>query len=123
MKTWRFLLSAVLAISAIVVFIVIYPSNNTAQVINSSEEKTNDAEQVFSDIAAIYYYGNGDTRIHTWINTGRNSFKYSGSNGWFSTKKGGYEGNKILKFYAPLPVTGMVTDLLIWPDFMTRATV
>ena len=100
MKTLRFILSAVLAISVIIGFIVIYPSNNTAQVINSTQEKTNDAEQVFSDIAAIYYYGNGDTRIHTWINTGMNSFKYSGSNGWFSTKKGGYEGNKILRSVA-----------------------
>ncbi len=100
MKTWRFIFTAVLAIAILAVFVVFYPSDNNAQVINSAEEKTEEVEQVFSDIAAVYYYGNGDTRIHTWINTGQNGFKYSGSNGWFSTKKGGYEGNKLLRSVA-----------------------
>ncbi|HPG39122.1 MAG TPA: VCBS repeat-containing protein [bacterium] len=62
------------------------------------EETTEVVEEtpVYDDLAVLYYYGNGDTRIHTWINTGSSSFTYSGSNGWFSTKKGGYEGNKLL---------------------------
>jgi len=61
-----------------------------------SDETVDEGVQVFEDIASIFYYGNGDTRIHTWINTGNNAFQYSGSNGWFSTKKGGYEGTKLL---------------------------
>lgn len=96
MKSGRFLFSVVLVFLSIAGLVLIYPSRNSAQMITSSQKKTQEAEQVFSDIAAVYYYGNGDTRIHTWINTGHNSFKYSGSNGWFSTKKGGYEGNKLL---------------------------
>ncbi len=60
-----------------------------------TEEVIVEDEYVMEDVAALFYYGNGDTRIHTWVSEGE-SFKYSGSNGWFSTKKGGYEGNKLL---------------------------
>ena len=73
-----------LVICASVLYIFTSPFNNLAQ------------DPVYEDIASIFYYGNGDTRIHTWVNNGDNSLKYSGSNGWFSTKKGGYEGNKLV---------------------------
>lgn len=65
-----------------------------------SQEQTSTTEQlptVYSDVAAVYYYGNGVTRIHTWINNGGAGFTYSGSNGWFSTNKGGYEANRLVK--------------------------
>jgi hypothetical protein len=48
----------------------------------------------FSDIAAFYYYGGGDTRIHTWINDQAGSFHYSGAQGWFRTSRG-YDGTKL----------------------------
>ncbi len=68
-----------------------HPNVNVTKGIQSSEEK----EPIHSDIATVYYYGNGVTRIHTWINEENETFKYSGSNGWFSTNKGGYEGEKL----------------------------
>jgi len=73
---------------------------NTSPSSDQQEFTTEEEIQVFDDIAAIYYYGHGDTRIHTWINQDGRGFKYSGSNGWFSTKKGGYEGTKLLKSVA-----------------------
>jgi hypothetical protein len=71
-------------------------SKSNSQQTTPQSEVEEEPKAVFSDLAAIYYYGNGDTRIHTWINRENDSFNYSGSNGWFSTKKGGYEGNKLL---------------------------
>ena len=73
--------------------------------------------RVFDDIAAVYYYGNGDTRIHTWINQGDRSFRYSGSNGWFSTKKGGYEGNKLLHAVAGDWNGDTLTDIAGFYDY------
>lgn len=72
---------------------IFYPVKiNSQEVISGETETDYKGVQVFEDIASIFYYGNGDTIIHTW----NNSFQYSGSNGWFSTKKGGYEGTKLL---------------------------
>lgn len=76
----------IVAVLGFGVFLI--PENNNAQ---------DNEDSAYEDIAAIFYYGNGDTRIHTWVNNEDNSFKYSGSNGWFSTKKGGYEGNKLVQ--------------------------
>ena len=81
------LLLFVFSLLVILSIIFLVPENNSAQ---------NDGEAAYEDIAAVFYYGDGDTRIHTWVNNKDNSFKYSGSNGWFSTKKGGYEANKLV---------------------------
>ncbi|AEI32620.1 integrin-like repeat-containing cell wall-associated hydrolase [Clostridium acetobutylicum DSM 1731] len=45
------------------------------------------------DIAAIYDYGGGQTRIHVFISTGK-SFSYTDSNGWWSTPSG-YTASRI----------------------------
>ena len=95
MRLLKFLLPVFIVL--LVLLQIANPVKIKSQEIISDETETDYEDvQVFEDIASIFYYGNGDTRIHTWINTGNNSFKYSGSNGWFSTKKGGYEGTKLL---------------------------
>ncbi len=95
MKIYKILVPVFMII--LFILLIIRPEKINSQEVISNETDTDDNQvQVFEDIAAIFYYGNGDTRIHTWINTGNKSFNYSGSNGWFSTKKGGYEGNKLL---------------------------
>ena len=56
------------------------------------------------DIAAMYDYGNNHSRIHTWINSGSNSFgPYSWANTWW-TAGSGYNAN-------------MVTDRFVCGDF------
>ncbi|URZ08029.1 NlpC/P60 family protein [Clostridium felsineum] len=45
-----------------------------------------------SDIAAMYDYGNSETRIHVFKSTG-DSFTYTGANGWWNTT--GYDANKV----------------------------
>ena len=91
----RIALSASLFVAAFFVLQGHGPNKQDQTPVVSSETEEEEV-QVFDDIATIFYYGNGDTRIHTWINKQGRGFKYSGSNGWFSTKKGGYEGNKLL---------------------------
>lgn len=55
---------------------------------------------VFDDLAAVFYYGGGRTRFHTWLNNEDSRFEYSTSRGWFSTDKGGYEADKLVEFVA-----------------------
>lgn len=38
-----------------------------------------------ADVAALYDYGNGETRIHIWLST-RTRFEYQGSTGWWIGK-------------------------------------
>ncbi|MFZ5988129.1 MAG: S8 family serine peptidase [Bacillota bacterium] len=40
-----------------------------------------------SDIATLYDYGNGATRIHVWVSTG-SSFQYQGADGWWRCDSG-----------------------------------
>ncbi len=96
MKILKWFIPALLII--VFAFCVVFLSKPLLSQSQDELETTETVEEtpVYDDIATIYYYGHGDTRIHTWLNTGNNSFTYSGSNGWFSTKKGGYEGNKLL---------------------------
>ncbi|MCR3758752.1 FG-GAP repeat protein [Clostridium felsineum] len=45
-----------------------------------------------TDIAAMYDYGNSESRIHVFTSTG-DSFTYAGANGWWNTT--GYDANKV----------------------------
>ncbi|KHD37246.1 integrin [Clostridium acetobutylicum] len=45
-----------------------------------------------SDIATMYDYGGGETRIHVFTSTG-SSFTYTGANGWWNST--GYDSNRV----------------------------
>jgi len=117
MKLLKFMLPVLIIVFFIVMQIFLPVNINSQEIISDETEYDSEGVQVFEDIASIFYYGNGDTRIHTWINSGNKTFKYSGSNGWFSTKKGGYEGNKLLHSIAGDWNADGFTDLAGFYDY------